>query len=184
MMIQQSQLLVLQHFLHKHSSSSSSSSGSRRPRRRQQEQEQARIWSAECGGHTRQDKAQSACSIDPPLHPAEAGKRPVQPAQHLHLPLPCFSFCWPSTCTRLMTPLHTAHAIVNVAALTYACGLLMVLPALCVLHVLKANAQILMMLQMGAASLRVWQSMQVCVRVGASCCGMLLERRWCHCIRA
>ena len=53
-------------------------------------------------------------------------------------------------------------------------GLVVVLPALSVLH-LKSNVQILRMLQMGAASLRIWQFMEVCAHVGASCCGMLIE---------
>jgi len=96
--------------------------------------------------HTQQDKAQSACSIDLPLHPAEAGTRPVQLA--LHLNRPCLSFYWPSTCNQLMTPLHTAHASISVAALMYARALVMVLPALSVLYVLKTNVQIMMLVQM------------------------------------
>ena len=162
------------HILHKHSCSSSSISSSISISSSSSSQQDLQ-WSAECGVHTQQDKAQNACSIDLPLHPAEAGTRPVQLA--LHLNRPCLSFYWPSTCNRLMTPLHTAHAKIYVAALMYACAPVIVLPALSVLHALKTNVQIMIMLQMGNASICVWQSMQVCAHVGASCCSILLERR-------
>ena len=51
-----------------------------------------------------------------------------------------------------MTPLHTAHASISVAALMYARALVMVLPALSVLYVLKTNVQIMMLVQQAYGS--------------------------------
>ena len=72
-----------------------------------------------------------------------------------------------------MTPLHTAGAKINAAALMCARGLVHMISALSALYVLKSNVHIMITLHMGAAGLCIWQSIQVCSCAGASCWGIL-----------
>ena len=67
---------------------------------------------------TQQGKAQHVCSVDFPIHPAEAGTHPAPLAWHLGLP-PLSSSCLPSTCSPQRKHLYACNHLNNHALQPY-----------------------------------------------------------------